>query len=320
MATVITPTEVIAEFGSYYIDQGQNMSNLLQRPYQAFGTREAFTNVPTEDTQLRYSDVQVGEILQPYQDTFTAKGSVVFKPVKIDLVQVKIDQAFNPNNLTNSWLGFLSSNNTDRTTWPYTRWFIEVYLMKAAFDDMEKKVIFKGERVEPGVGVAGAAIEAMDGVKKLLKSGVTAGSITPIALGALPNDPVDLVTYVEEFCENIPEDYQDEAIELNLSQANWRKYRKGRKKKYNQNYAQVSDMDLVEEFDNISVKGRRSMQGSGNLWGTMKNNAVFATKGFSNAQAFELEKTKREVVVYSDFWIGAGFLLKDLVFTNGEGL
>src|SRR3712207_3947885 len=127
--TVITPTDVINEFGSYYIDHGQNMSNLLMRPFEPFGTRDAFTNVPTDETQLRFSDVTVGEILQPYRDAYTPKGSVKFEPVTIDLQPVKIDQKFNPSNLVYSWLGFLTSEKTDRTTWPFTRWVIEVYLL-----------------------------------------------------------------------------------------------------------------------------------------------------------------------------------------------
>jgi hypothetical protein len=94
--TTITATDVINEFGAHYVDEGQNMSSLLMRPFEAFGTREAFTNVPTNETQLKYSDVEVGEILQPYQDTYTPKGSVVFKPITVDLQQVKIDLQFNP--------------------------------------------------------------------------------------------------------------------------------------------------------------------------------------------------------------------------------
>jgi hypothetical protein len=317
MATTITPTNVITEFGSYYIDQGQNMDSLRMRPFEAFGTREAFTNVPTNDTQLRYSDVQVSEILQPYQDTFSAKGSVVFEPVKIDLQQVKIDQQFNPNNLVYSWLGFLTTNKTDRTQWPFTRWMIEVYLLKQLFKDLETKAVYKGEKLAVAVpGTAGAAVDVINGVKKLINTYVTAAKITPIAVGAVPGDPADFCTYVEEFCKGIDELYWEIPIAFNLSNTLALRYREGRKKKYNMYYAQESDLAGVANFNSFSVKGRSSMKGSEKIWGTPMENAVWATKGFENANGFELEKVDRNVKIWTDFHIGLDFLLKDLVFTN----
>lgn len=320
MATTITPTDVISSFGAYYLDHGQNLNDLLMRPFRAFGTREAFTNVPTEDTVLRYSDVTVTEILQGYQDTFTAKGSATFKPVTISLHQVKIDQSFNPNNLVYSWLGFLTSNNTDRTTWPFVRWFIESYLLNQVFDDMEKLVVFKGVAVTPTPGTAGNTSDVMDGIKKIIGDAVTAATITPIAVGAPPTDAKDFCTYVEDMVAQIDELYWNKKIVFNMSMAQAKLYREGRRTKYNMMYAQVADLNNIQDFDGFSVAGRMSMQSSTNIWGTPIENAIFATKGFANASGFELEKVDRTVKIWTDFHIGMGFLLKDLVFTNGEGL
>jgi hypothetical protein len=97
-------------------------------------------------------------------------------------------------------------------------------------------------------------------------------------------------------------------------------FKEGMQKKYNINYAQVADLMTIRNFENFKVAGRDSMRASTNIWGTPLENAVFATKGFSNAQAFEIEKVDRKVKIYTDFHIGMGFLLGDLVFTNGEGL
>lgn len=320
MATTITPTEVIAEFGSYYIDNGQNMSDLLMRPFVPFGTREAFTNVPTEDTQLRWSDVTVSEVLQPYQDTFTEKGSVEFKPVKIDLQQVKIDQSFNPNSLVYSWLGFLTSSKTDRTTWPFVRWFIEIYLMNQVMEDMEKKVIFYGDKVAVTPGTPGLAIEVMDGVKELLKAKIAAGDTTAIGVGAPPADAADFVTYMETLAKSIDEIYWTKNIVFNMSRSNALLFKEGMQKKYNINYAQVAELQAIRNFENFRVAGRDSMRASNNVWGTPQENAVFATKGFGNANAFEVEKVDRKVKIYTDFHIGLDFLMGDLIFTNGEGL
>ena len=316
----ITATDVINEFGSHYIDEGQNLSSLLMRPFEAFGTREAFTNVPTNETQLKYSDVEVGEILQPYQDTFTPKGEVIFKPVTVDLQQVKIDIQFNPNKLVYSWLGFLTSNNTDRTTWPFVKWVIEVYLLKRVFEDLEKKVIYTGDKAAIVPGTAGLAIEAMDGVKKIINDAIVAGDIAAIPVGAVPVDPADFCTYMEEMVAAIDELYWDKNIVFNMSRQLAKRYREGRKAKYNLHYAQVADLNVIEDFESFSVRGRASMKGSTKIWGTPIENAVFPTKGFANATGFELEKVDRTVKIYTDFHIGLGLLLGDLVFTNDQDL
>ncbi len=321
MATTITATDVISSFGSYYIDHGQNMDSLKMRPFEAFGTREAFTNVPTNETQLRYSDVTVTEILQPYQDTFSAKGSTTFKPVTIDLKQVKVDQSFNPNNLVYSWLGFLTSNNTDRTTWPFIRWFIEMYLLKQLFDDMEQKAIYAGDFTAIAVpGTAGAAADVYDGMKKIINDAITATTITPITTGAPATDPVDFCTQIEEFVKGIPELYWDKQMPINMSRTLALRYREGKKKKYNMYYAQESDLASVANFPGFSAVGRASMKNANKIWASPKENLVFATKGFENANAFELEKEDRTVKIWTDFHVGWGILLKDLMFTNDQDL
>ncbi|RYE01635.1 MAG: YceI family protein [Sphingobacteriales bacterium] len=320
MPFTITPTDVINEYGSYYINSGQNMQSLLLRPFEAFGTREAFTNVPTEDTQLRYSDVQVGEILQPYQDAFTAKGNVTFKPVTINLKPVKIDVSFNPQNLVYSWLGFLTSTSVDRTEWPFTRWVIEIYLLKQLFADLEEKVIYKGVFAAHVANTAGAAGITMDGAEKVINNGITATRIVPILIGAPSTDPVTWCTQVETFAKGLPEKYWEVAMTINMSRVLAKRYAEGKKAKYNMNYAQEADLFTVAGFETLRVKGRASMQGKTKIWATPLENAVFATKGFANANGFEIEKEKRNVHIFTDFHIGLGYLLEDLVFTSDSNL
>jgi hypothetical protein len=314
--TTITPTDVIAAYGSYYQDRGQSQKDLLMRPFFPFGTREAFTNFPTNDTKVDWSGVEVGEILQPYQDAYTPKGSVVFKPVTVSLAQVKVDQKFNPNKLVNTWLGFLTNNKTDRKTWPFIRWIIDVYLMQQLLEDMETKAIYTGDQSAIVPGTAGAAADCIDGIKKLLNDGITAGSITPINTGALAADPKDFCTQVEEFVKQVPKRFWKKKMTLNMSPDNHLKYVEGKDQKYNTQYAKENVLATVKNFTNITVADRQSMDGSDKIWMTPIENVVFPVKGFANASGFELESVDREVKIWTDFWFGLGFLLKDMVFTN----
>lgn len=317
--TTIDIADIISSFGSYYLDGGQNQNDLLMRPFEKFGTREAFNLRPTNDTILRLAAIEVEEILQGYQDTFTSKGGVDFAPIEIALTQVKIDNEFNPNKLVASWLGFLANNKIDRSTYPFIKWFIEDYLLKQVDKDLEMKAIYTGSKVTPTPGTAGAAIEAMDGIKKQINAGITATTITPIVTGAAAVNPIDWCTQVEDFTKSIPEIYWPENMPLNMSMVLERRYKEGRRLKYNMSYAQVTEMSLVQDT-NIRVVGRMSHFGSEKIWATTARNYVMGVKGYSNKSMFEIEHVKRKVAIYSDWWIGIGYLLADEMFTNDQDL
>lgn len=317
--TLITATDVITQYGAYYIDHGQNMESLKKRPFETFGTLDAFTLVPTNDTQIRFSDVTMNEILQRYQDAYTPKGGVTFKPVKIDLTQIKIDQQFNPNNLVYTWLGFLTSNSTDRTTWPFIRWFVGEYLLNQHDKDFETKVIYKGVQAAIVPGTAGTTAGVMNGVKKVINDKITATTVTPIATGALSTDPQTFYEQMETFVRAIPELFWDTPMTLNMSKVLAQRFRDGKKKKYNMYYAQDVELNRVADFQ-VSVSGRFSMSASDKIWMTPKENLIMGVKGFSNSNAFELEKIDRNVKIWTDYHAGFGFLMDDLIFTNDRDL
>lgn len=223
--------------------------------------------------------MQVGEILQAYQDEYPPKGQVVFRPVAINMFEQKIDQVFNPTKLYRTWAAFLTTNSTDRTTWPFPKWFIEKYLLGQVDEDLETKAIYGGSYVAPTTGVAGAAVNAMDGVKKIINSGITAGTITPIVTGTLPTDEVAFVTAIEAFVAALPIKYQAETMKLNFSIQLRNRWRRGMRKKYNMNYAQVAELDNVTDYENITVAGRVSMGTSGKIWMTPKKKCNCCGKG-----------------------------------------
>jgi hypothetical protein len=319
MATVITIADIIAQFGAYYIDSQQNLDRIHQQLFEVGGTQDAFTTTPTEDTVLRYSEAEVSEVLQPYQDAFTAKGGVDFKPVSIPLYQVKVDQRFNPNNLAASWLGFLTDKKTDRTTWPFIKWFIEAYLLPKIKEDMELAAIYKGVYVAPTAGTPGAASTSMNGVRKLINDGITATDITAIVTGAPNATPATWAGQVETFLKAIPEKYWATPMELNMSRTLALRFKEGMRTKYNLNYALADDLSTLLDFP-VTVKGRGSMIGSNKIWMTPKNNARRATKWGENQNMFEIEKVDREVKIYTDWWEGVGLVIPGIVFTNDQDL
>lgn len=318
LKTVLDADQLVADFGDYYLDAGQNLSNLHMLPFESFDTRDAFTIIPTEDTILRESNVEYASVLQQYQDEFTPKGGVAFEPVQIPLFQQKIDQLLVPTKLQRSWLGFLTSNDIDRAQWPIIRWFIEVYLGGQANEDLEMDAIYKGKWEAPIEGEPGEASKAMDGVETLIKQFIADGRVDVRAIGAIDGSAKNYVTQVENFVKSLPEKYQKMKMELNVSRTLETHFKEGMQEKYNLNYAQVSQLVQVRNFENITVKGRPSMMGKTRHWMTPKYNALMGVKGYGNKNAFRVESEKRKVAVFTDWWAGIGFIQPKILFTSDE--
>lgn len=319
MATTITSAAVVADFGAYYIDAGQNESNIHDTLREGFADTEDFTVVDSEDTVLRETNAAYAEVLQSFQTAFTPKGGVTFTPKAIPLFNVKVDQSFYPDALKSQWLAFLTSNNLDRTTWPFVKWFIEKYVMGQINHDIVKN-LYGAIYAAPAPGVAGAASAAFDGLKKIINTAVTAGTIVTIATGAPNATAATWAGQVETFVKGIPELYWETPMGIQMSRALALRYKEGRRTKYNSAYAQVSEQMAIQDFEMMQVKGRGSLTGVTKIWGTPKANAIMAFKGGSNKQIVEVEKVDRLVKVYTDFWIGLGFINDALVFTNDQDL
>ena len=320
MATVITTTQVVTDFGAYYIDNGQNENNIHSKLMEPFGTMNSFRIIETEDTILREVNATYSEVLQSFQKTYTPKGGIAFAPGAIPLYNVKVDELFYPDDLKNQWLAFLTSNNLDRTTWPFVRFFIEEYVLKQIKVDLEMKAIFLGVYAAPTPGTPNNAVDTMNGIRALLNAAITATTITVIPTGTPSATPETWAAQVEAFCASVPELYWKEKMNLNMSRTLAQRYIRGRNKLYNMYYPQASDLKVVEGYENISVNGLASHTGQNKIWMTPENNAVLAMKGGANKDIVEVEKVDRQVKVYTDFWIGLGYLDYSLIFTNDQNL
>ncbi len=319
-ATTITATQVIADFGAYYIDNGQTEEDIHTALQETFESQELFTVIESEDTRLQRVNAAFGEVLQSFQTTFTPKGEINFDTVSIDLFNVKVDEAFYPDAIKYSWLQFMTSNNLDRTTWPFVRWVIEKYLYNQIKLDLEK-TIYPAVYVAPTAGIPNAASESYNGLKKIINDAITATDIVVIPTGTPNADPVLWVGQIETFVASIPELYWSQGMTIVMSRALALRYRQGRRKKYNMNYAQENDLTIVEDFENVKIAGYASMAGTNKIWATPKMNIILGYRGTeANMTNVEVEKVDRLVKIYTDFFIGLGFLDNSIVFTNDQDL
>ena len=320
MATTITTTDIVTEFGEFYLgnEKNQNAAAILKLPYEDTETLELFPLEVTDSQGVeRRAEVTQDRILQPFQKAFTPIGTTTLKPKEIAMYRMKIDLEFYPDELVKSWVGFLAKmDDLERANWPFIRWYIERVMMPRHKKDLETLEAYTGVYGAPTPGTAGSASTAMNGIKKTINLGIADTTITPIVLGAVPSDAEDFVTYVENFVAGIPELYRNESLTIAMSKALQRKYRQGVREKYNMHYAQSADLDAVLDNENIKVKGLHSMSGATKIWTTPEWNKARLVNGIGNMSNVKVESQKRAVQLYTDYFLGLGFWVNDVVWTN----
>lgn len=309
-------SDIITEFGAYYLKSGQNASRIYSMLRANTKTTELFTPVMTDETVWRAAQAVQNRILQPFQKAFTAIDGAELKPVAIEMFKMKADSSQYPDDLEASWLGFLAGSGNDRKTWPFVRWYVETVLIPQIKEDEELNEIFWGVYAAPTPGTAGAAGTAMNGINKIIMDLEDANRITPISTGALASDPQDFCEQVEAFADQINAKYASAVMPIAMSEANARKYARGVNAKYGVNTNQFGKDLYAVAGTNLTVVGLPSMLGSNAMWATPKSNAVKLMKRTENINNFNVENVDRQVKFYTDYSAGVGFIIPEAVFIN----
>lgn len=311
----LTVSSIVDAYGAYYEDAGQNQKRVLQLLTQGRQLPNYCTPMVTDETIFRLANSTIGEIVQGFQKTFTAKGGVEIKPNEIRLYHMKVDDEFTPDDLQATWLAFFANlNDAERKNWPFVKWVIENHYMKRMYADMEKNAYYKGVYEAPSSGVAGTAAKAMTGLKKQLQDGVDGGTINSIDIETLSTNTI--FDQVELFTDGISQEYQGEEMNVFMSPYWYKKYMQDKRA---QGFFQKFNADEIDDgidFTPLNVKPLVAMTGTDDIFCTPKANLLWLYS--SNKRSFKLEEAKRNVALMLDWWEGLGFGIDGAVWTNKQ--
>jgi len=269
------------------------------------------------DTIWRAAKTAMTRVLQPFQKAWTPTGAATFTPVEIKQFKMKADLEEYPDDLEESWLGFLASNNLDRKTWPFIRWFVEELILPQIIEDWEMNEVYDGVAAAPTPGVPGPISTSMDGIGKILADGILATTITPITTGVLETDPKLFVAQVEDMVKQIDNRYRYQPMYLAMDVDKAALYEEGFDLTYNSAYRQDTNNNQVK-YTRTQVVGVHSMQGKSRMWATPKFNAIRLMKKSQNMGQVRIENVDRLVKLFTDFYSGVGFIFHELVFCNEQ--
>ena len=310
----ITTTDIVREYGAYYIDAGQNKKRILNMLSQGSEIVKYATPIKTDDTIFRLANATFHSLVQPFQKTFTQKGGVDIVPNEIRQYRFKLDDEFMPDEFYATWLGFLTAQQVDRKEWPFVKWLIEVYYKNQIDQDMELNEYYKGVYATPQAGVAGEDGTGMNGVQYLLKAGVEQGTMNSVDIGEL--NASTIFDQIEAFTDEISEVYQGVKMNVFMSRHWLKKYLQDKRVQgFYQKFSE-KDIDSGIDFTPLNVIGLASMVGTEDIFCTPAQNFLHVAPATITKNSFKFEEAKRAVAVMADWAEGLGFGINQAVWTN----
>lgn len=309
----IEKVDLVASFGATYIPEGQDMDRLKTAIRTPSVTAGAAKPIIYDGELYRFSNVIFQEIVQSFQKAFTAKGDISFKPNEIRLRKMKIDLALYPDDVDGSWLGFLGSlTDQERKNWPIIKYMLENEIVPQLKMDLETQAYFKGSYSAPVAGTPGNAAQTMDGIKKLLDAGLTAGTMQAVALSAVPTNS-NIFEMVEEFADNLDEKLASVPVTIYMSTAKVKAYLRDKRNTHGTDVNYTAGKITIDFADNVKIVGLPSMAGSPYIWATPDDNFLYLRR-VNGMSTPKVEEHLRQVFLMLDWWEGIGFGYNPLVY------
>jgi hypothetical protein len=332
----INVTDIVTMHGQVYKDSGQGVADIHKRFHQKSVTENVFGLVPTTETIKHRAFAMQSRVLQLFQKENTEIGSLVLTPQKAELTALKVDVAEWPDDIVDTWAGFLGSlDANERMKWPFVKWWLEEHVLPEADENWELLEIYHGTKdTVTTPGTANAAGENFVGIKKQINTAIGLGTTTPHLTGAFSDDAKTFVEQIELWLRTIKESSNENRTvfesgmikEICLSPSRRDLFKEGMGIKYNTNYNQISlnanvnvDDTVKIHNSNITIKGLPSMIGSDKIWATPTKNKWGFVKRPKSSQYFQVSQdgtNVRKVKASMDFWKGVGFWLPQYVYTN----
>lgn len=315
MASTLNAEAIVTEYGNYYENAGQNKQRLVRSMMQMPVTLEKHaTHRVTTDTIYKMANYEFESVIRPFKKSFDANSSITFHPNEIRLRQIKADVELYPNDIENTWLGFLADNNVTPKEWPLVRFIMEEYLRKQIGADRENmiyKAVYNADGTTPAT--------CLDGIKQLLVKGATADYPIHVMNGIGALDKNSIFDQIEAFDEALPELYNEEMVCIFVAPKWARLYKKDKR---SQNFFFIDDLKQLDgsvDFSKHYVVALPSMAGTDDMWATTKGNLIWCSKRGGNVQ-FNVQAHDRAVHIMTDWWEGIGFACNDMVWATSETL
>jgi len=271
---------------------------------------------------LTKMSVANGKAVAWHKDFVPAADAVTFTPRHLDVVAIKRDLSFVPQEFEASYLGYMRQRGQNPgADLPFEAFILQDILsghaqeLESAFWSAQKAVT-----VTPGTT---PMAQTFDGFLEIIADAITATEIPAGAVIATPGGAIttsNIVALLETMWNALGAGYKEMPVDIYMSWANFQKYNQGYREAFSKYVSTNKDASVTLDF---SQNARLiPMPGMGN------SNRIVMTPGknlhvgfdLQSDQMFEMEKNKRVMEFIMDFKVGVqiaqtaeGLIVNDLV-------
>lgn len=310
-AATISVSEIVSEFGTFI---GQSEAQILRLLTQPIESTKYMSVKATKEGSYKMSKAVIGSIVQGFQKAWTPTGTPTFTPRTILQRRHKFDMAFYPDEIVDSWLGFLSDESIDRKAWPISRYILEQLILPKVAEDRELRLLGKGVYEEPEEDAAQAVGKSMDGFVTQLEDAYDDGgsNINFIALdGGMT--ALNVFENIEDFAAKIDPLYQYNNMRIFCSRGIYMAYHKRRRDLYGTMPTYNPANDIIEGT-NLILTPLPSMTGKDVIFATPMDNFVRLLNRNDGASNIQVESVDRQVKIWADWHENVGFGIEEAVF------
>jgi len=310
MSETITLTDLKSDFGTYI---GTNMKDILRLLTQPTYSEKFMRTIASADLEYRASKAVIDDLVQGFQKGWTPKGTAAFTPIVIPQRRHKFDLEFYPDEVFESWLGFLTDETKDRKDWGISKYILQQLVIPKIMDNRELKLIAKGVYAPVVAGTAQAVGLSMDGFCTLLEAKKTAGdsNVNFISLSDLTE--ANIFDQIELFAKGIAELYQDMPMQVFLARAWYSAYHKKRRDLHGQDTNYDGSKDIIEGT-NLTLTPLPSMNGKNIIFTTPKENFIRLINRNKGSSKISIENVDRLIKIYADWHESVGFGIEEAIF------
>ena len=319
MASVLKASDIVREFGQYYVNEGQNRQRLVRALTVMPTTLEKHArHIRTTETTYKMANYRFGSVLQPFSPTFNPISDIEFIANEIPLHKIKVNARFTPDEIENSWLGFMSGNTTrNKKDWPIVRFLLEEYLANQINEDREMNMVYLGERNDAGT-TPGSCV---DGIHKLLVDGAAKTKYPINVISGLGEfTEANAFDYVEAFDKAIDPRYWNHPVTIFVAPEMYRAFLTAYRANGFYTIFKENDINGVIDFT-----GRKhvlaplpSMAGTKHIFATVPDNLIWLTNRDMNTTSADIQAIHYDVDLMLDWWEGIGFACNKMVWTTAE--
>ena len=310
MSETIQLNELKSAFGTYI---GSSQKDILRLLTQPTVSEKFMTTVASADLLYRASKAVIDDLVQGFQKGWTPKGNAKFTPLSIPQRRHKFDIEFYPDEVFDTWVGFLTNESSERKSWGISKYILEMLVIPKILENRELKLIAKGKYEEPVPGTPQAVGFSMDGFLTILEEKRAAGTSNINFISLADLTPANIFDQIEKFAEGIGVLYKDMPLNVYLSRSWYTAYHKKRRDLHGQDNNYDGARDIIEGT-NMTLTPLPSMAGSNVIFTTPKENFIRLINRNKGASRISVEAVDRMLKIFADWHESVGFGIEEAIF------